>query len=96
MEAGTFEPEETKIVNEFLSKTDVFVDVGANAGFHSCLARSRDKHVLAVEPCPGNLRSLFRNLEANSWLDVEVWPIALAQTPGCLTLWGCNTGASLL
>lgn len=96
METGLFEPDETAIIRECLVDIDVFVDVGANVGYYSLLAKSKGKKVISVEPHPTNLRSLFKNIELNSFKDIEVWPIALAQSPGSMTLWGGGTGASLV
>src|SRR6266511_2620893 len=62
MQDGTFEPEETAFIADALSSTDVFVDIGANVGFYSCLARSRSIHTISVEPHPTNLRQLYSNL----------------------------------
>lgn len=94
---GTFEPSETKFLEEELGRTDVFVDVGANIGYFTCLARSRDIHTVAIEPLQSNLRVLFRNLKANGWSDkIEIFPLALAETPGLLELYGVSTGASLM
>ena len=96
METGAFEPEETRIILEFFGTTDVFVDVGANIGFYTCLAKSAGKIAVAVEPCPSNLRSLYRNLEVNSYSETEIWPVGLAGKPGIKALWGSGTGASVI
>jgi FkbM family methyltransferase len=73
---------------------DVFVDVGANVGFFTCLARANGKAVVAVEPFPLNVRSLVRNAAANGWTDLEVHPVALADRAGNGTLYGRDTLAS--
>jgi FkbM family methyltransferase len=97
MQRGDFEPEETALFQEIFADTDVFVDVGANIGFYSCMARHRGCHVLAVEPLDRNLALLFQNLEDNGWTDVEVLPVGLAGRPGTATLFGASsTGASLI
>jgi FkbM family methyltransferase len=93
---GGFEPNETKFITGELGTTDVFVDVGANVGYFTCLARSHGVHTVAVEPLAGNLKLLYTNLRANAWPDVEVFPVALAERPGLLELYGTSTGASLL
>jgi len=36
MAAGSFEPEETRLVRELLSQVDVLVNVGANVGYYCC------------------------------------------------------------
>jgi FkbM family methyltransferase len=54
--------------------------------------------VIAIEPQPRNLRSLYQNLVSNSWeRNAEVFPVALAAEPGLLTLYGASgPSASLL
>jgi FkbM family methyltransferase len=97
MQAGTFEQVETDILNSCLSQADVFIDVGANIGFYTCVARVRGLHVVAIEPMGTNLRLLYANLEANHWSDVEVFPVGLAELAGVATLYGASsTGASLI
>lgn len=95
-ENGTFEPEETIVISEVLKDADTFIDIGANIGFFTCLARSKGKKVIAFEPHPSNVKALFRNLKANQWDDVEVWPIGLSNVAGSMTLWGGGTGASFV
>ena len=97
MQEGKFEPEETAFFKEHFLQTDVFVDIGANIGFYTCLARSMDIHVVSVEPLQNNLKHLFANLLANGWKDVEVFPMGLSDSPGLATLYGASsTGASLI
>ena len=96
MQIGSFEPEETQIIKQQLEDADILIDIGANTGLYTCLARSMEKHVIAIEPHPQNLRILYRNLEENGWKDVEVWPIGLAEESGIITLYGGNTGASVV
>jgi len=96
MQEGSFEPDEQQLLRERLREADVFIDVGANIGFFSCLARSMGKRVVAVEPVAATLRLLYSNLIANGWSDVEVWPMALAGGSGIVEIFGGETGASLL
>jgi FkbM family methyltransferase len=96
MQEGSFEPEETKLIQEYLKNAEVFVDVGANVGFFTCLARSMYKETIAVEPLTQNLRYLYANLQANGWTDVEVYPVGLSAHPGIATFYGGGTSASLL
>lgn len=96
MKNGTFEPVETALLAKRIAGSDCFIDVGANVGFYTCLARSLGKRVISFEPLERNLRVLYRNLEANGWSDAEVWPIGLAESPGIVPLYGGGTGASLL
>lgn len=96
MQDGTFEPEETHIINSELADCDVFIDIGANVGYFTCLARSRGKNVIAVEPLADNLNFLYANLRNNDWSDVEVFPLGLAEKPGIAEIYGGGTGASLI
>ena len=96
MAAGTFEPDEVALVMDRTRACDVFVDVGANVGLYSCLALSLGKHVVAVEPLRENLDYLFRNLESNGFSDVEVFPMGVGAEPSLVTIYGGQTGASLI
>lgn len=97
MQLGTFEPEETAVFSALCPDIDTFVDVGANVGFYACLAKSMRLQVVAVEPMAKNLSHLYRNLRANGWEDVEVFPVGLGERPGIATLFGASsTGASLI
>src|SRR3989338_2993451 len=97
MQEGIFEPAQTLFLQEQFRSAEVFVDVGANIGFYACLARSLNKHVIAVEPLSKNLEYLYVNILANNWNDIEVFPVGLSQNPGLATLYGgSSTGASLI
>lgn len=98
MRSGQFEPAETALLSRLLPHADVFIDVGANLGYYTCLARQAGKPVVAFEPQPQNLHCLFRNLEANGWAEgAEVFPLALSGRPGLLQLYGASgPSASLI
>jgi FkbM family methyltransferase len=98
MRSGTFEPEETALIQRFLDKVDIFVDIGANLGYYTCLALHNGKSVIAFEPQKQNLQCLYQNLIANGWQDgVEIYPVALSAKPGLLTLYGASgPSASLI
>jgi predicted methyltransferase len=52
---GTFEPNETRLVQEYLRPSMTFLDVGANLGYYTALAASlvgRRGRVIAFEPSP--------------------------------------------
>ena len=91
MRRGEFEVEETALIAALLHRTDFFVDVGANLGYYTCLALQAGRNVIAFEPQGQNLRCLFQNITANGWQDrVEVFPLALSDRPGLLTLYGAS------
>src|SRR3972149_3162774 len=68
---------------------DVFLDMGANCGFHAMIAATKKlaSEVIAFEPDPGNRAKLMRNIEANG-LGEEIWVLdyALGDKPGETTL----------
>ena len=97
MQAGSFEVEETRLLRALMPTVDAFVDVGANVGYYTCLARSLGRPAIAIEPMANNLRCLMANLAANAWDDTEVVPVGVSSKPGVVTLFGASsTGASLV
>ena len=90
MVKGVFEMEEVELIKSGVLNADVFIDIGANIGLYTCIARSLGKHAVAVEPQPQNLDCLYSNLINNNWQDTEVFPLALSNKPGLLTLYGAS------
>jgi FkbM family methyltransferase len=90
MMKGIFEMEEVELIKSTLKDSDVFVDVGANIGLYTCIARSLGKQAVAFEPQPHNLECLYTNLNNNNWQDTEVFPLGLSNKPGLLTLYGAS------
>jgi FkbM family methyltransferase len=96
MSDGTFEPLETKFIRNILKDVDILVNVGANVGYYCCHALSMGKSVIAFEPIEKNLRHLYKNIESNGWSSVEIYPIALSDSVGIISIYGSNTGASVI
>lgn len=97
MQNGTFEPEETALFLDIFKTSDVFVDIGANIGFYSCLARQAGLHVITVEPLQKNLDYIYRNFLANGWKDIEIFPVGVSEATSIATLFGgSSTGPSLI
>jgi len=97
MLANRFEEDEMRVVRSCIEACDVFVDIGANIGFYTCIAGMMGKRVVAFEPQPRNLRYLYRNILNNHIAGAECYPLALGTSPDLLTLYGASgTGASLL
>jgi FkbM family methyltransferase len=98
MRTGKFEVEETQIIASLLPKSDVFIDVGANLGYYSLLALHIGKTVIAFEPQQQNIQCLCLNLDINGWKNkAEVFPIALSDRSGLMTLYGASgPSASLI
>jgi FkbM family methyltransferase len=85
---GVWEADVMKLLRATLPAGGVFVDVGANVGFHAVLAsqlvgpRGR---VIAVEPAPWTLQLLRANLW-RSGSDATVLPVAASDAPGTVHL----------
>lgn len=83
---GGYEPETGQLLARLLKPGDTFVDVGANNGYFAILASQLvdpTGTVLAIEPNPGAVERLTRNVALNG-LDgtVRVLPIALGESEG--------------
>lgn len=96
MESGEFEKEETAVISQQLDYADIFVNVGANAGYYCCLALKKSVHTIAFEPFPRNVKFLEKNLKSNGFDDVEVFPVAISNYTGTIDFYGFGTGASLI
>lgn len=97
MAQGKFEPEETQLIRKLLLEVDLFVNVGANIGYYCCHAHSLGKPVIAVEPLTRNVVYLLNNMISNGWAkNTEIFPVAAGSEPSILSLWGTDTGASLV
>lgn len=82
---GSYERPMQKILAAYLSKGDVFYDIGANAGFFSVLAArivEDSGQVYAFEPVPENLSYIRHNLEINAFGHVKAIPKAVSSHPG--------------
>jgi FkbM family methyltransferase len=91
-----WEQYERRQFERLLEFVPVCVDVGANVGIYTCIARSRDKKVLSVEPLWQNLRFLYANLLKNDYRNVEVFPLGLSNQPGLRNIYGFGAVASFV
>lgn len=97
MRTGQYEVNQTSLFQRLMPLTDVFVDVGANIGYFSCIALMSNKHTVIVEPQQQNLRYLFKTLYVNGWQDqAEVHPVAVSDKVGLLPLFGASGPAASL
>jgi FkbM family methyltransferase len=94
--SGEWEAHEIQAFLAFLETHDVVLDIGANVGFYTCLAASRGKQTIAIEPCSSSLNVLYRNLWENNFLNVEVLPVGLARQPGLGRIYGLGGIASFV
>ena len=97
MEQGVFEPDETKLVTTLLQNADVFINIGANIGYYSCISIASNVHTIIFEPIQSNLNFLYKNIYANNFRGTyEIFPVALSNKTGLIEMYGSGTGASLI
>ncbi len=87
---GTFEREETEAIESLLKPGMSFLDIGANVGYFTALARSRvgpEGQVYAYEPSPWAFERLSRMISENGWSNVKAVNAGLAETEGELALY---------
>jgi len=89
MASGTFEPEETRLLQDLLQEVDNLVNIGANVGYYCCHALSLGKRVIAVEPIARNVHYLLKNIRDNGWANqAEVYPVGLTRQRSTPLPWG--------
>ena len=93
---GAYEPHVAATLDRLLGPGDVFVDVGANVGYHAFRASSRvgvDGRVIAVEANPENARLIAHTIAINSLTNVELVLLALAARRGYVNF-GTHVGSN--
>ena len=68
LESGSCEPHVSSVIRNQLKKGDVFLDLGANIGYHTIFAAKlvgQSGKVIAVEPNPQNLQLIYASLLEN-------------------------------
>ena len=82
---GEYEPEVTRELLSELREDDVFYDIGANVGYHTCAAlKNGVKSVHAFEPDPITASVLRLNLRLNGLMSAscQVMEMALGRSAG--------------
>jgi len=86
---GLSEPLTTKLFGEILKSGDTYVDVGANIGYHTLIARHHvgpQGVVHAVEPQPYNADRILENWRCNNFENITVHVAAAGSEPGFISL----------
>lgn len=85
--AGTWEPEEGRLLASLLRPGVRFLDVGGNIGYFSAFVARHEPSasIHVVEPNPAVLPILRFNLWLNG-VDATVWPVALGGERGAVSL----------
>lgn len=77
-------------LEKFLDSEGVFVDVGANTGIYTLKAAkhfNNNGSVLAIEPFPDVLTTLFQSVRANGFTNVRLRNFCAAERTGSASLW---------
>jgi len=98
---GMWESGITELMLALLKPGDIFLDVGANIGYHSLLAAKlvgTQGKVLAVEPAPHIRERFEQNLALNPDLEalgnIKVFPYCASSHPGTVVLSAPSDGNS--
>jgi FkbM family methyltransferase len=93
---GAYEPHVAATLDRLLTPGDVFVDIGANIGYHSVRAATAvgpTGQVVAVEANPENARLIAHTIEVNAMTNVQLLPIAVADSWGFVNF-GSHIGSN--
>jgi FkbM family methyltransferase len=66
---GCYEPSMAALVRKYVDPSKDVIDIGANVGFYTILAASLltpERKVLSIEPTPGAIMLLSRNIQRNN------------------------------
>lgn len=80
----TYESETSIALTPYLKTARGFIDIGANVGYFSLLAKSLNPncHVVSVEPLPVNIDKLLRNQNINHFENMNVVAACISDTVG--------------
>ncbi len=79
------EPEATKMIWDSLVSGEVVVDIGANIGYFALIESQivgESGCVYAIEPVPGNVELLRRNIDANNYTNIELFQMGISEKAG--------------
>lgn len=80
---GIWEKEITDIAKEQFPKTETFIDIGANIGYYTLLAKSQNvKYCYAFEPKELNFNILEENVKLNDYSNCFLYDIGLGNEEG--------------
>lgn len=79
-----YETETSSALLPFLKTARGFMDIGANVGYFSLLAKSANPkcHVVAIEPLPLNTEKLLRNKNLNNFESLDIVDVCISDEPG--------------
>ncbi|MFF2888679.1 FkbM family methyltransferase [Paenibacillus sp. NPDC057967] len=86
-ERGAWEPELARRLSRYVESGGIFIDIGANIGYHTLYMASKGEDIqcLAFEPHPDICGQLAENVKLNGYEHVEVYAHALSDRDGKLS-----------
>ena len=92
-----WEPEISKLIQKNSDKEGIFVDVGANIGYHSLYASFFFKKVVAFEPLPSVFNQFKQSIKLNNFTNIVAHNLACSNKEGkSLIYYGEDLGGSSL
>lgn len=85
-----YEPEITEVLGDVLGKNKVFVDIGANIGYHTIYGAKLAKAVIAFEPQKDNFAILQENVARNSCPNVICENFGVSDREGAASIFLCG------
>lgn len=79
---GEYEPEISRLLEDTLRADDVYIDIGANVGYHACLALRCGAQVICFEPDPLNCQIMSFNFALNKFQGYDIFKYALDAQAG--------------
>ena len=80
---GTYEPEQTDLMDEALGEGGVFWDIGSHAGYYSMVANrivGDTGEIIAFEPLPKNIHYMNKNFDRNKMTNIRIETCAVGGT----------------
>jgi FkbM family methyltransferase len=93
---GTYERSALRVIKSTLRPNDVFVDVGAHAGYYTLICARLAKKVIAFEPSPSNCKFLRFNIFLNRLKNVTPVSAAVSDFNGHAKLYVPKQGGRRL
>jgi FkbM family methyltransferase len=87
---GFYEPNISALIESILQKGDVFLDIGANIGYHSLLASKlvgAEGAVIAIEASPSNFAILSLHIRENHARNVRIINKAASDAPSSVIIY---------
>lgn len=96
---GSYEKNESRTMQSFITSKTIFIDIGANVGYYSLLAAHISKlgQVYSFEPVSTTYNKLLRNISLNNFSIIQCFQIAISNFTGKATVFisaDDNTGMS--